>query len=199
MRDSAPRRDGRVLVIEDDPILSMALQRSLNPYCEARIVSSLQDAKAASAQDYWSAFLVDVHLPDGSGMDLVPLIRHRYPAAPIVVMSGRSQRAASKDALIHGAMFVNKPLPDRWIQAILPWLQGGAAPLRQLGDRLRNIGLSRREVEVFTELARGATSGEVAERLEIAPATVHAHCYRVYSRLGASSLVEIIARANNWR
>lgn len=67
-----------------------------------------------------------------------------------------------------------------------------------LEARLVALGLTERESSVFIALATGAKAEVVAERMGIAVSTVRAHCYRVYRRLGATSLKEVLARANGW-
>ncbi len=82
----------RVLLVEDDA----ALAEAMAAYLEGKgfavdRVASLAAARAALPLAPWHALLLDLHLPDGDGLGLIPAIRHRAPALPIIVLTARDQ------------------------------------------------------------------------------------------------------------
>lgn len=197
----------RVLIVEDEPALATYLQRALASHCEPRLAVTLGDARREIEDTGWAGFLIDVALPDGQGTELLAAIREAHVQEPVVIMTGGDLAPPSREALLHRAMFVAKPLPVEWLATFGEWLQrsfdgddqDGSIRPADLGARLSELGLSEREREVFSELAKGATADKVAQRLGISAPTVRSHCYRVYARLGAGSLTEVLALANGWR
>lgn len=205
----------RVLLVEDDPLVAESLRRALCRTCEVGIALTYFDARKLIAEGGWAAFLIDVNLPDGSGVDLLESIRDEHPNEPIMLMTGGELTRVSRVAVVYSAMLVAKPLPTEWLQTFRGWIHGvpSAPPSSPpsfdsragvqaraslLGARLSALGLTDRESAVFGALATGAKAEVVAERMGIAVSTVRAHCYRVYRRLGATSLKEVLAKANGW-
>jgi DNA-binding NarL/FixJ family response regulator len=200
-------RSKRVLIVEDEPVFATYLQRTLTSHCAPRLAVTLREARREIEDAGWAGFLIDVQLPDGQGTDLLAAIREAHAQEPVVIMTGGDLAPPSREALLHRAMFVAKPLPIEWLATFGEWLQGsfdgddqdGSIRPGDLGARLIELGLSEREREVFSELAKGATADKVAQRLGISASTVRSHCYRVYARLGAGSLTEVLALANGWQ
>jgi DNA-binding NtrC family response regulator len=98
------------LVLDDDRLLGWALQRQLAA-C-GHPAHAVQTRAAAAAQLRLRAFEVvflDVHLPDGCGVTLLPLVRATSPRAQIVVMSADASEGELALARAGGALFVEKP------------------------------------------------------------------------------------------
>jgi DNA-binding NarL/FixJ family response regulator len=201
MRAAMPKmiRLPRVLVVEDNDLLGSAISGALSRVCDVTWVKTIAAAEQEIASHMWDGFLLDVLLPDGSGSTLLAAIRAQHPGEAVVVMSGADPAEHSRDALLHGAMFVAKPLPSNWrdsfFAAVMRGRRGSETELRL---RLAALGLSTREVEVLTMLAQGATAATTGLRLGISARTVQAHCSAVYVRLNAGSLTEVLALANSW-
>lgn len=197
----------RVLVVEDEPLVAESLRRGLSRYCEVGIALTYYHAQKLVAHGGWAAFLVDVNLPDGSGADLLEAIRREHPSEPVMMMTGGALTKVSRVAVVYNAMVVAKPLPMEWLKTFRAWVSPtqSAPPSSRPGveagvleARLHTLGLTERESSVFIALATGAKAEVVADRMGIAVSTVRAHCYRVYRRLGATSLKEVLAKANGW-
>ena len=189
----------RLLIVEDEPLFAESLRRALVKQCAPIIATSLAAARRELRRPGFSGFLLDVMLPDGSGLDLVDEIRERHPLEPIVIMTGSDPATASRDAFSVGAMFVAKPMPEMWLGTVRAWFDPSPRASRELQRKLALLGLSARELEVFTLLATGAPAEAVAEMLGLSTSTIRSHCHRVYERLGASSLTEVVAMAHAWR
>lgn len=162
-----------MLIVEDEPVLGRYLQRTLTSHCEARVAVTLREARREIEAAGWAGFLIDVTLPDGQGTELLSVIRAAHAQEPVVIMTGGDLAPPSREALVHRAMFVAKPLPVEWLATFGAWLRGGldgdehSFRPPDLGARLTELGLTEREREVFGELAKGGTAEKVAQRLGI--------------------------------
>lgn len=184
----------RVLLVEDDDLVAGSIRRWLDRSCSVHVASSIKDGLAAIGRGGWDAFLIDVYLVDGVGVSLLAPIREQHPTQKIVLMTGGDPTLPSHEALMHHATFVVKPLPDHWLKNFHTWIRGD-----ELALRLRALGLTNREVEVFSILATGATAKMAGVRLGISERTVQGHCFAVYSRLHLGSLTEVLAMAHGWQ
>jgi two-component system, NtrC family, nitrogen regulation response regulator NtrX len=136
------------------------------------------------------AYLVDVRLPDTSGIDLLPLVAEQRPHAPVIMISGHAAIADAVAATRAGAFdFLEKPLGrDRLLLVLKNALEQAAlerenARLRELvGDAPRMIGASpafRRVLEQATQVARSDArvllTGESGSGKELLAAHMHRH------------------------
>ncbi len=92
----------RILLGEDDAALASALESFLraNDFV-VDVAGTLSAAKLALPLAEWGAVLLDLHLPDGDGLDLLPVVRRRYPDATVIILTARdliSDRIRGLDA-----------------------------------------------------------------------------------------------------
>ncbi|MCL5744488.1 MAG: sigma-54 dependent transcriptional regulator [Acidobacteria bacterium] len=130
----------RILIVDDEVNIGRSLKMILER--EGYTVStcrSLQECRAHPDFQRADAFLLDVKLPDGSGIDLLRLIRQNNPATPAVMISGHGTIADAVDATRAGAFdFLEKPLSrDRVLLALKNALE--QSNLRQENERLREL------------------------------------------------------------
>jgi DNA-binding NarL/FixJ family response regulator len=172
------RRDPRILIVATAPEV-------VETRAESAVVSSVAEASIAATDGEWDAFFVDAGLLDGAALGFLATVRSLHPEALILVTTADETKRARELAFVHEqTMMARQPEPP---------------PLAALAARLSALGLTPRETELFVELATGTTAEVVALRFNISAATVRSHCRRVYTRLGTSSLAEVIARAQGWR
>ena len=137
-----------LLILEDCSVEQDALVRGLRPfYREVFTASSLAEALAiASAVELTDAVL-DLSLPDGSSIDLIPLIRSYHPSISIVVVTGFGSYAAAVDVIKLGAKdFLAKPVSFEQILAALGAKPSPAAG-KSAGRLSRPVPLSLARVE----------------------------------------------------
>lgn len=115
----------RVLLIEDNPSLSMALKRMLRSFCRVEQVPTLTGAfnHVAETPEPYDAVIVDRVLPDGDGLEFLEYIRTASPETMICVFSGKSAAEEKIAGLQHGAdCYLCKPMSAeefRWHFAAL--------------------------------------------------------------------------------
>lgn len=167
---------------------------------------------ATSKQDYW---LIDLGLPDGSGVDLIRYVRQSHEKANILVISVfgdvdnivKSIQAGADGYLLKDA--IDKDL----IQAIHAIGLGGTPLSPMIASRLlermlpapvvphdasvleATATLTSRETELLGLLARGYKYAEVSQLMNISLATVQTHVRRIYSKLAVNSRAEAVFEA----
>lgn len=195
----------RALVVDDEPAVRSAIARALFERVDVIHASDGEEAsRLLRAGGAFDMLLFDLALPGRTGIELLAEAMELWPLVPRALMSGALAPANINAALAFDAVFVAKPFDATTLRVLLAVMEmrtpaRRASAATDLRGRLAALGLSPREIEVFAELATGATAEVAALRLNISPSTVRSHCARVYERLRASSLAEVIARANGWR
>ncbi len=206
------KRRKRVAIIEDDFVLRDELARvvALAPDLEVvGVADGLTRGRELLNRDI-DVLLIDLALPDGSGIDLIREIDARRGKIRIIVISVfgdalsvvRSIEAGADGYLLKGAE------PAEAAAAIRTVLEGGApispAVAGHILARMRNRertptaagpALSPREVLVLTDLAKGFRYKEVARLQGISPNTVGDHVKSIYRKLAVSSRSEAVFEA----
>lgn len=204
----------RFLIVEDQVIFSRQVSRVIERTSEAVPATTLAEARALLEEDdddLIAGVLLDVHLPDGSGLDLLEEIRATRRALPVLVMTGDDTSPTDVNrAQLFGAQFVYKPEVTPNIVAFVARVEEErrreAAARREalrsqhFRKRIRLCvkryatmhGLSDREAEVLERSAQGVTRAELAQELALAENTVKTIIRRTLQKTGARSLREML-------
>lgn len=196
-------------LVEDDARLRASLSLALSEAREGMRVTSFECAHhVLSALDEGGApdvGLVDLGLPDLSGVELIQRMLTKRPALPLIALTVRFDDDAVFGALGKGAVgyLLKDTSPAALVRAAEEAAAGGS-PLspsiarrvvRQLQpdlDRNAVFRLTEREHEVLEQLCSGASYREAATELGVAESTVHTHVKRVYEKLGAANKAEAV-------
>lgn len=201
-----------VLVLEDLPDAAAMLRNMVNlafPDAACRIVASLAAARAALADHVPDLALVDLGLPDGSGIDFIEQLSRQHPACITVVSSitgDDAQLFAALKAGAQGYLLKEQPAPE--LATLLRGIAQGQPPLSpaiarrlirhfQLVSPPDEAHLTSRERQVLTLLARGLRLTEIAADLGISRHTVSDHVKHIYGKLNISSRAEAALRARS--
>jgi two-component system response regulator NreC len=148
--------------------------------------------------------VLDLNMPDGSGIEALSQLRERVPETQIVVMTMQDSPAFAQRAFAAGAIgFVVKELADEELpEAVRAAARGEeyvsprmAARLDALHQALAEDKLTAREVEVLRLIALGHTSVEIARKLHLSPRTVETHRARIHGKLGLATRAELVRYA----
>lgn len=208
-----------VLLIEDEPLLRTRLERVLlrlgyRPQA-LRFAASLAEARASFAEVPAEVALVDMGLPDGSGVDLIAEMHTANPDMAILVVSAWSSEEAIMAALRAGACgYVLKERDDLEVLIAIRSVLSGGAPIdpfvaRRLIQEFRVrpadvpdavAPLSPRELQILRLVATGLGNREIAEQLHLSRYTVEQHIKHIYRKLVVSSRTKAVhaARARGW-
>lgn len=207
----------RVLLVEDDVAFQQAVQASLAAAADLRleaVCASRAEAIAWLTTDQPDILLVDLGLPDGSGIDVIAYAHAHCPNTNIMVCTTFGDEAHVFGALQAGARgYLLKDNDSDTILEELRSLQRGGSPinpfvarriLRQFMDtpvpatpKARPRLLSPREQEVLELITKGFTTDEIAGLLTVSRHTVLTFVRRVYGKLNVTSKTEAVYEARN--
>jgi two-component system, OmpR family, response regulator QseB len=201
----------RMLVVEDDPVLSDGLRVGLSLFgATLDTVSSCADGRAALELNEFDALVLDLGLPDGSGLDLLRELRARGDRTPVLLLTALDEVADRIKGLDAGADdYLGKPFDlnelGARVRAISRRQSGRASPLLSCSGIVLDpaqisvtkngepVSVSRREFAVLTALMdRPGTirsKDKLEERLygwqeEIESNTIEVHIHNLRAKLG---------------
>lgn len=207
-----------VLLVEDEPLISRRLQgllQQLGYTPDALVIAtSLAEARACMALQPIALALVDLGLPDGSGIDLIAEMHTADPSLAILVISAWCTEDAILAALRAGATgYVLKERDDLEVLLSIRSVLRGGAPIdpfiaRRIIDELKpkteqatdtasGETLSPRESEILGLVAQGLGNREIAEQLHLSRYTVECHVKHIYRKLAVSSRTRAIHEARS--
>jgi DNA-binding NarL/FixJ family response regulator len=143
--------------------------------------------------------LMDLRLPDISGIDAVIAIRTEFPSARIIMLTTFEGDAEIHRALEAGAQgYMLKSMPRKQLVEMIRRVHAGRKHIppevaAHLAEHLGEEFLSKREVEVLHKIAGGNRNSDIAELLFISEETVKGHVKHIMEKLGASDRTEAVA------
>ncbi|GAA2135464.1 response regulator transcription factor [Kitasatospora kazusensis] len=206
----------RVLIVDDHPLFREGLKAALQSadgvevVGEAETVAAVADAVAQCQPD---VVVMDLSLPDGSGLDATRRLAAQTPAAPVLMLTMADDDGSLLAALQAGARgyLVKGAGRDEVLHAVRTVAAGGAVFGAEIatritallaGTRLREAGqlfpsLTAREAEVLGLVARGLDNHRIARELVVAEKTVRNHVTHIFEKLHVATRAEAVARARD--
>lgn len=202
-----------IVVIEDDAVFRQNVSYLINqtPGMECvHTFDSVTAFMAAAPNDHNDLYWVDIHLPGGSGIELVRHLRAQNPQVRCLICSLHDDDLHVFEAMRAGASgyLLKNASVDQMLAAIQEIMDGGApmSPYiaRKLMDSFKEPlstdipasfhGLSERELEVLQHIAKGLLYKEVADILHISIETVKKHLRSVYTKLEVQNRTEAVIK-----
>jgi FixJ family two-component response regulator len=187
-----------VLIIDDDADLRASVGRLLRSLgIDVQLFASISDFLKSDLPDGPACLVLDVRLPDQSGLDFQRELASANRKIPIIFITGFGDIPMSVEAMKGGAIeFLTKPFRDQdLLDAIQIGLSRDRARRKVEKDlatlRGRYGSLSPREREIVSQVARGRLSKQIAHDIGIAEATVKVHRSRAMQKMKAGSLPEL--------
>jgi two-component system, LuxR family, response regulator TtrR len=190
---------GVVYVIDDDAAICRLVATILGNH--GIRVESFESGKAffdAWTSDCRGCLLLDVNLPEMSGLDIQKLLSERDVKLPVVFLTGVADVETSVAVMKRGAFdLIQKPFQkDRLIevvgQAMLLDAKLAAARKRQVIARARYDTLNSREKGVMGMVVNGMANKQIARQLDLSEKTIEVHRSRAMMKMGADSLAELV-------
>lgn len=186
--------------VVDDDLSIQALFRSVAMQLghEVRAYGSVGAFEARPAEDRPGCLVLDLLLPDGTGMDVLQQLSESGSEMPVVFMSGMASIAEAVRALKLGSLdFVEKPFELARMREAIERALALDLERRQRSEEQTHLvqrfrSLSPRETEVMERIVQGTANKEVAVQLGLSPKTVEVHRANVMRKTGANSLAELV-------
>lgn len=193
----------RVVVVDDHAIVREGVRTVLDAASGYAIVGegrSVSDAIAASAELHPDVLVLDISMPDGSGLHAIPEVIERSPQTRVLVLSVHENLEYVLESMRAGAHgYLRKDSAPSELRAAVRAVHNGELFLspgisRQVADAIRSSPepvvepnpsvLTPRERQVLVSIAHGLSNKEIAAKLAISPRTVEAHRDSLSRKLG---------------
>jgi DNA-binding NarL/FixJ family response regulator len=199
----------RILLVDDHPVVRHGIRQILVDRLRNVTVGEAGDARGARASirgNGWDVVVLDVTLPDESGLDLLKDIRRDHPSLPVLVLSIHPAAQFARRAIAAGAMgyLTKESAPTELVQAVEQIRRGrpyvGSRAHERSGragraDRAPHEALSDREYQVLRMLGSGRTVSEIAASLGLSVKTVSTYRARLLLKLQMRSNAELMRYA----
>jgi DNA-binding NarL/FixJ family response regulator len=192
----------RVVIVDDHPMLLAGTERFLAGQSGIEVAGTAADGKTAVEvvqRALPDVLLLDVHLPDISGLEVARQVRAIVPRVAIIVLTGYDDVGYARAMLQLGARgYMRKSATgEEILSAIRTVVDGGTVglpALAQMTEGLTDESITEREFEVLRLLALGRRNSQIAEELVLSPKTVEYRVRLLLRKLEVRSRAEAIAK-----
>jgi DNA-binding NarL/FixJ family response regulator len=194
----------RVLSVDDHPLLREGIAKVIDGQPDMLLVA--QGANGHEAIELFvqhkpDVTLMDLRMPDISGVDAMIAIRKTFPEARIIMLTTFEHNSEIQRALAAGARsYILKSMLPREMAETIRQVHSGKKRIPPevaacLAEHLGDEALSEREVEVLLRVMGGNRNRDIAERLFISEETVKAHIKHIMAKLGANDRTQAVTIA----
>lgn len=213
MADEKPPREGpiRVLVVDDQPVFTEMLRVVLDMQDDIKVVGMAftgDDGLKSALELRPDVLLVDYHMPGLTGLEVIQGLKDSGENPTVVVLTADTDEAIMAEAIAAGAAgYITKQQAlNEVVQAVRTASEGEPVvpafmiprilshfhkqqQKDQQAELLRDK-LSKREIEILEQLARGASNDEISEVFVLSPNTVRTHIQNVLKKMGVHSKLQ---------
>ena len=200
-----------VLIADDHAVVRAGLRQFLEADGGIGIIgeaSTGAETLTLLRQQPWDLLILDINMPDRSGLDILRQVRSTHPEVPVLITSGFPEKQYAVNVLRAGARgFIAKDQgPEDFLRAVHTILKGRpfiSATLAEFlvedldkpSDRALHADLSQREFQILCKLAAGRTVSEIATELFISVKTVSTYRSRVLEKMGLRNNADLTTYA----
>jgi DNA-binding NarL/FixJ family response regulator len=201
----------RVSIVEDDARVRESLSILINGSAGFRCITLFPTAEAALKLlplDWPDVVLMDINLPEMSGIECVSRLKALRPALQILMLTAYVENEKIFKSLVAGASgyLIKQSAPMQILDAITEVQRGGSPMSSQIARQVvkyvqqqgkvseETANLTAREQEILAQLAKGYQYREIAEKLSISVETVRVHLRRIYDKLHVRSRTEAVLK-----
>ncbi len=194
----------RILIVDDHPLLQEGIALVVDHEPDMQLVGS-----AATGRESVEMFeklrpglvLMDLRLPDMSGIDAMIAIRAKSPTAKVIILTTFEGDAEVNRALKAGAAgYLLKTMPRKQIVDSMRLIHAGRRRIdpgvaASLAEHMGQETLSQREIEILKQVAEGSRNKEIAAHLTLSEETIKSHMKNILEKLGASDRTQAVSIA----
>jgi serine/threonine protein kinase len=194
----------RVLCVDDHPLLREGIAAIINNQPDMLLAAEASNGREA-IQKYREhqpdVTLMDLRLPDMSGIDSMIAIRSEFTEARIIMLTTFEGDVEIQRSLEAGARgYLHKSIPPKDLAEAIRQVHGGKKRVppelaTQLAEHLGDEALTEREIDVLRHIAGGNRNRDIAEQLFISEETVKVHIKHIMEKLGANDRTQAVAIA----
>lgn len=207
----------KIMIIDDHPLVRIGFRLMIETEPGFNLCSeaaSIDEALTVIRRFSPDLVVVDLSLPDGSGLDLIKRLLANHPELLILVYSMHDEDLFAERALLAGAKgYINKQESGEQVMTAIKQILNGKIYLSpEMSKHLRQKSsgdlvkptltpieqLSNREMEIFELIGHGATTSEIASSLNLSVKTIESHRANIKSKLGLHSSGELVRNAVQW-
>jgi DNA-binding NarL/FixJ family response regulator len=194
----------RVLSVDDHPLLREGLAAIINNQSDMLLVAQASNAQEAITEyrkHKPDVTLMDLRLPDRSGIDAMIAVRAEFPQARVIMLTTFEGDVEIQRALEAGARgYLLKSMPPEELVEVIRQVHAGKKRIppqlaAQLAEHMSDEDLTVRETEVLNHIAGGNRNRDIADKLFITEETVKVHIKHIMEKLGASDRTQAVAIA----
>jgi DNA-binding NarL/FixJ family response regulator len=191
-----------VLCVDDHPLLREGIGTLINNEPDMQLVAEAASGREASQrfrEHTPNVTLMDLRLPDMSGIDAMIAILTEFPEARIIMLTTFEGDVEIQRALEAGARgYLLKSMPPSELLDVIRQVHSGKKRIppriaSQLAEHIGEVPLTDREVAVLREVAGGNRNRDIAQKLFISEETVKVHVKHIMEKLGASDRTQAVA------
>jgi DNA-binding NarL/FixJ family response regulator len=197
----------RIAIVDDHAMVRAGLRQFFADQVDFQVVAEAGTGREAVdivRKGEVDVIVMDIAMPDQSGVDALAAIKARAPDLPVLILSGFPEAHYATTMLRMGASgYLNKECDPDEIANAIRIVAGGRRYITPAvaemladnmvggADRPPHEGLSERELAVFLRLAKGESVGHVAELMFLSAKTVSTYRTRVLAKLGLATNSEL--------
>ena len=194
-----------VHIVDDHKILVEGLQKLINDSGFALTTAVSYTGKECLVNlrnELPDVLLLDINLPDSSGLDLCKIIRSEFPSLKIVALTSYSEYAIVRQMLENGASgyVIKNAMPEEILMSIEAVANGETFLCEEIDMLMRktsnrHIWLTPREKELLKHISDGYTNTEIAEKMFLGVETINSYRKNLLLKLGAKNTAVLVKMA----
>ena len=191
------------MLIDDHAIMRAGLANMLNAnkqFCVVAQADAAAEAPALFREHRPDVTLLDISMPNQTGIELLRVLRAEFPEARVLMLSSSESEHDILESIRAGALgYVTKAVTPADLSAAIQSVHAGkqvlsAAIKQRLALHSNQPALTPREIEVLGLLRNGITNSDIARILDITHRTAKAHVAAILEKLGASDRAGAVAK-----